>query len=96
VTGPKRDRFRFAIVCATAAVGVAGAQAPSPKPDTGIPAGAIVSYQETPGSNIVYHEAKGGMVAALPPPAPSKRETPSKGKGANGGAGEKKLAATKP
>lgn len=96
VTGPKRDRFRFAIVCATAAVGVAGAQAPSPKPDTGIPAGAIVSYQETPGSNIVYHEAKGGMVAALPPPAPSKRQVPaapSKGNGANGGAGEQKLAA---
>lgn len=82
VTGPKRDRFRSAIVCATAAVGVASAQ--------------VVSYQETPGSNIVYHEAKGGMVAAVPPPVPLKREVPaapSKGNGANGAAGEQKLAA---
>jgi len=96
VTGPKRDRFRSAIVCATAAVGMASAQSPSPRADTGVRAGAIVSYQETPGSNIVYHEAKGGMVTAVPPPVPMKREpsaAPSKGNGANGGSGEQKLAA---
>ena len=78
------------------AVVPAGAQAPSPKPDNGPRAGAVVSYQESPGSNIVYHEAKGGMVSALPPPVPAKREAlavPSKGNGTNGGAGEQKLAA---
>ena len=96
VTGPNHDRLRRVAAFAAAAMGVASAQVPSPKPDGAVRAGAIIRYEEAPGSNILYHEARGGMVTALPPPVPTSRAAPaasSKGNGASGGSGEQKLAA---
>jgi hypothetical protein len=69
-------RFRlFAAALAAAAAALAlpaGSQSRSPRSDT--PAagvtGSVVGYQESPGSAILYHEEKGGMLSQVPPPVP--------------------------
>ena len=85
-SGPKRDGLR-ASACAIAicVAAPAAAQKLSPKPDDAMRAGrgSIVSYEERPGSNVVYHEATGGMVTALPPPVSKPRDQPAAAK-ANG------------
>lgn len=71
------DRFRlFAAALAAAALALAlpaGSQTRSPRSDT--PAagvtGSVVGYQESPGSAILYHEEKGGMLTQVPPPVPA-------------------------
>jgi hypothetical protein len=74
--GPPPDRFRLlATAFAAAALALAhpaGAQSRSPRSDTASPGvtGSIVGYQESPGSAILYHEEKGGMVTQVPPPVP--------------------------
>jgi hypothetical protein len=74
--GSQPDPFRlFAAAVAAAAMALAhpaGAQSRSPRSDTAPPGvtGSIVGYQESPGSAILYHEEKGGMVTQVPPPVP--------------------------
>ena len=74
--GSPHDRFRlFAAALAAAALALAhpaGAQTRSPRgdaPPAGV-TGSIVGYQESPGSAILYHEEKGGMLTQVPPPVP--------------------------
>jgi len=63
----------------------AGAQK-SPRSDTATPGvtGSIVGYQESPGSAILYHEEKGGMLTQVPPPVPAKKPVAAPKKAANG------------
>ena len=84
--GANRNCLRAAVVACTAAIclsGAAGAQSPSSKRDEarGAPgatgasgaAGAIVQYQETRGTGIVYLEETGGMVSASATPVKATR-----------------------
>src|SRR5687767_5585423 len=70
------DRFRlFASALAVVAFALAlpaGSQSRPPRSDAPAPGvtGSIVGYQESPGSAILYHEEKGGMVTQVAPPVP--------------------------
>jgi hypothetical protein len=80
--GPKRNGLRAtASACAIAicVAAPAAAQGLSPKPDNAARAGrgAIVSYEERPGANVVYHEATGGMASSLPAPVSARRDQPA-------------------
>ena len=72
--GSPPDRFRlFATAFVAAAVALAqpaGGQSRPPRSEAATPGvtGSIVGYQESPGSAILYHEEKGGMVTQVPPP----------------------------
>ncbi len=78
-TGGTLGCLRAAGAVGAAAIGLSApslAQAPSPQPDSGARGapGVIVQYQETPGTNVLYHEEKGGMASAVALPVPAERQ----------------------
>ena len=72
--GDRRLRLIAAAFAAAALLAAlpAGSQTRSPRSDTPVAGvtGAIVGYEESPGSAILYHEAKGGMLTQVPPAVP--------------------------
>ena len=82
-TGGKRGRLRAAGAACAAAIafsGLAGAQSEKPPGAARGAAGVIVQYEETPGSNVLYLEEGGGMVAAIGTPVPEGRKPPAAAK----------------
>lgn len=75
--GGKRGCLCAAGAACAAAIAFSGAsEAQSPKPDspTRGAAGAVVHYEEAPGSNVIYLEESGGMVSTVALAVPAARK----------------------
>ena len=74
--GPRRARLRGRAAAFWVAMGTmvtaAHAQGVSSRPDNAVraPAGAVLHYEESRATNILYLEQKGGMASAVSIPAP--------------------------